>query len=82
MKPIEARITALERAKKKPLPYYAFTLENGREAYFDALDAHLYLARMKAGIEENITAATRYKGNLPKAGTAWADLENEISSIT
>ena len=82
MKPLEGRIEALERAKKKPLPVYALTFENGTEARLDALDAHLYIARMKAGIEPQITAAERISGALPGAGTLWADLQSEISSIT
>lgn len=82
MKPLEGRITALELAMKKPLPLYALTLSDGTEARLDALDVHLYLARMKAGIEKPITAAVKISGELPAAGTAWADLQSEISSIT
>lgn len=82
MKPLEGRITALERAHKKPLPLYALTFTDGTEARLDALDAHLYLARMKAGIERPITAAVKIRGALPAEGTAWKDLLSEISSIT
>lgn len=82
MKPLEGRITALERARKKPLPLYALTLADGTEAFLDALDVHLYLARMKAGKEQQIKAIVRYSGQLPAAGTAWADLQSEISNIT
>lgn len=82
MKPLEGRITALERARKKPLPLYALTLSDGTEARLDALDVHLYLARMKAGKERAITAAEKISGKLPAAGTAWADLQSEISNIT
>ena len=79
MKPLEGRIAALERARKKPLPLYALTLSDGTEARLDALDVHLYLARMKAGIEKPIAAAVKISGALPAAGTAWEDLLSEIS---
>ena len=82
MKPLEGRITALERAHKRPLPLYALTFTDGTEARLDALGVHLYLARMKAGIEKPIAAAVKISGALPAAGTAWADLQNEISNIT
>ena len=82
MKPLEGRIEALERARKKPLPLFAFTLEDGTEMRLDALEAHLYLARMKAGQEQAITGARRISGALPGAGKVWIDLQNEISGIT
>lgn len=82
MKPLEGRITALERAGKKPLPLYALTLSDGTEARLDALGVHLYIARMKAGIEKPISAAVKISGDLPAAGTIWKDLLNEISNIT
>jgi len=82
MKPLESRITALERAQKKPFPMYALSFADGTEARLDALDVHLYLARMKAGIERPITAAVKISGTLPAAGTAWKDLLSEISDKT
>jgi hypothetical protein len=82
MKPLEGRITALERARKKPLPFYSFTLEGGAEVFLDALDAHLYLARMKAGKVQRIRKAEQTSGTFPKAGTVWLDLQSEISNIT
>ena len=82
MKPLESRITALEQAQKKPFPMYGLSFADGTEARLDALDVHLYLARMKAGIEKPIAAAVKISGTLPAAGTAWEDLLSEISSIT
>ena len=82
MKALEGRIEALERARKRPLPLFTLTLENGAERRLDALDAHLYLARMKAGVEPQIIAAARISGALPGAGTIWADLLSEISNIS
>lgn len=82
MKPLESRITALERANKKPLPIYAVTFKDGTEALLDALELHLHLVRMKAGKGKAIAAAARISGTLPAAGTAWEDLQSEISSIT
>lgn len=81
MKPLGSRIEALERARKKPLPFYAFKIANATEVFLDALDAHLYLARMKAGAAARIMAAERISGDLPTAGTVWADLQSEISNI-
>lgn len=82
MKALEGRIEALEKAKNNPIPIYALTFENGTEARLDALDAHLYLARMKAGMVPKIVSGERISGTMPKAGTVWLDLQNEISSIT
>ena len=80
MKPIEGRITALERARKKPLPLYALTLPDGTQARLDALDAILYAAQLEAGKKgiQRVHSVTRIRGDLPTAGTIWADLENDL----
>lgn len=82
MKPLESRINALERANKKPLPTISLTLADGSEVILDALEAHLYLTRMKSGKEQEIVGAQMISGTLPASGTIWKDLLNEISSIT
>ena len=76
MKPLESRITALERARKKPLPEYTLTLADGSEARLDALDAILYAAQAKAGKKGiiPIVSAVCTLGELPTAGTVWAEL--------
>ena len=77
MKPLEGRITALERVRKKPLPEYALTLEDGTEAILDALDVILHAAQEQAGKKgiQKIISAKRTRGELPAAGTIWEDLK-------
>lgn len=80
MRSLEARITALEQKRKRPLPLYAVRYEDGTEARLDALDLFLALAQQDAGRGPPILSANRIKGEIPAAGTAWADL-NQISNI-
>lgn len=77
MKPLEGRITALERVRKKALPEYTLTLENGAEANIDALDAILYAAQLQAGKEgiQRLKSLKLTRGELPAAGTIWEDLK-------
>lgn len=77
MKPLEGRITALERVRKKPLPEYTLTLEDGSEAILDALDAILYAAQVQAGKKgiQRFTSLKCTRGELPTAGTIWEDLK-------
>ena len=80
MKPLEGRITALERARKKPLPEYVLTFLDDSEARFDALDAILYAAQLQAGKNgvQQIKNIKHTQGELPTTGTIWADLEKDL----
>ena len=80
MRSLEARIMDLERKRKRPLPLYAVLYEDGTEARLDALDLFLAMAQQDAGRGPPILSARRIKGEIPAAGTAWADL-NQISNI-
>jgi len=82
MKPLEGRITALERVHKKPLPEYTLTLEDGTETILDALDAILYTAQLQAGKEgiRRVVSMKRIRGDLPAAGTIWEDLKKYSGS--
>lgn len=80
MRSLEARIMALERKRKRPLPLYAVLYEDGTEARLDALDLFLALAQQDAGRGPPVLSARMIKGQIPAAGTAWADL-NQISNI-
>lgn len=81
MKSILSRLEAQERARARPLPMYVLTFADGTRRFMDALDAHLYLARLDAGIDgtKGITSAERIKGALP-AGTAWAALDRDLEA--
>lgn len=73
---------ALERVRKKPLPEYTLTLENGSEAILDALDAILYMAQLQAGKKgvQRIKTMKLTRGDLPAAGTIWEDLKKHSGS--
>ena len=81
MKSILSRLEAQERARARPLPLYVLTFTDGSKRIMDALDAHLYLARLDAGITgtKAIRSAERIKGTLP-AGNAWAALERDLEA--
>lgn len=81
MRSILSRLEAQERVRARPLPLYMLTFTDGSKGYMDALDVHLYLARLDAGITgtKGITSAERIKGTLP-AGNAWAVLERELEA--
>lgn len=80
MKNLEAHVISLEKKRKRPLPLYAVQYEDGTEARLDALDLFLALAQQDAGRGPPVLSARRIKGEIPAAGTAWADL-NQISNI-
>ena len=81
MKSILSRLEAQERARACPLPLYLLTFTDGSKRFMDALDAHLYLARLDAGIDgtKGIRSAERVKGAL-LAGSAWAALETDLAA--
>lgn len=80
MRALEGRIAALERARKKPLPEYTLTLEDGSKVHLDALEAVLYAAQLEAGKKgvQRVTYLTCTRGELPATGTIWADLEKDL----
>lgn len=72
---LEARLDALKKKRKPPLPVYAVTFEDGQKARLDALGLFLAMAQQDAGRGPPIRSAERIKkGEISLTGTAWDEL--------
>ena len=80
MSTFETRISALERAAKKPLPVYLVEFSDGTQRRMDALDLLLHLDERGAGMEDrqDIRNIQTIAGTLP-TGAAWDSLRKEIN---
>lgn len=82
MKPLESRISALERARDNILPSVRLTLPDGTQARMNALDAFLYWAQADAG-KPGVEPYINYHidGPLPTFGIVWGSLEKDLNKI-
>ena len=79
MSTFETRISALERAAKKPLPVYLVEFSDGTQSRMDALELLLHLDELDAGAEDipGIKSIQHISGTLP-TGAAWDILRKDI----
>lgn len=80
MSTLEARIEALERGARKPLPVYFVEFVDGSQRRIDALDLLLYMDEKGAGVENrpDIKNIQPISGTLP-TGAAWDSLRKELN---